>query len=160
MTARAPTRQCPVLVVEDEELLSLYVDGFLEEAGFEVIDAADADAALEILARRPDVRVLFTDIQMPGAIDGMELARRVHEHWPQVLLLITSGNSRPSTAEIADHGHFLPKPYRPDEVIREIHDLTEEADARRGRGLGYEAGRQKTSTSPRASSATNPSDET
>jgi two-component system, response regulator PdtaR len=134
MTARAPTRQCPVLVVEDEELLRLSVDGFLEEAGFEVIDAADADAALEILARRPDVRVLFTDIQMPGAIDGMELARRVHEHWPQVLLLITSGNSRPSTAEIADHGHFLPKPYRPDEVIREIHDLTEEASARRESG--------------------------
>ena len=124
MSARAPTRQSPVLVVEEEELLRLYVDGFLEEAGFEVLDAADADAALDIMGRRPDVRVLFTDIQMPGAMNGMELARLVHEHWPQVLLLITSGNSRPSTAEIADHGHFIPKPYRADEVIREIHDLT------------------------------------
>jgi two-component system, response regulator PdtaR len=142
MTARAPTRQSPVLVVEDEELLRLYVDGFLEEAGFEVLDAPDADAALDIMARRPDVRVLFTDIQMPGAMNGMELARLVHEHWPQVLLLITSGNSRPSAAEIADHGHFLPKPYRADEVIREIHDLTQESDARLGPGPGRETGRQ------------------
>ena len=130
MATRPPTRRPPVLVVEDEELLRLYVDGFLEDEGFEVIDAVDADAALNIMTRRPDVRVLFTDIQLPGAIDGIELARLVHEHWPHVLLLITSGNQRPSTAEIADHGHFLPKPYRSDEVIREIHDLTEEADAR------------------------------
>jgi DNA-binding NtrC family response regulator len=141
MAARAPTRQSPVLVVEDEGLLRLYVDGFLEEAGFEVIDVADADAALNIMARRPDIRVLFTDIQLPGAIDGMELARLVHEHWPHVLLLITSGN-RPLTAEIAEHAHFLPKPYRPDEVIREIQDLTQEADARLRRGSGRETGRQ------------------
>ena len=84
MTARAPTRQSPVLVVEDEELLRVYVDGFLEEAGFEVLDAADADAALDIMARRPDVCVLFADIQMPDAMDGMELAHLVHKHWRQV----------------------------------------------------------------------------
>ena len=142
MADRAPTSQSPVLVVEDEALLRLYVDGFLEEAGFEAIDAADADAALNIMAHRPDVRVLFTDIQLPGAIDGMELARLVHEHWPHVLLLITSGNRLPSTAEIAEHAHFLPKPYRPDEVIREIQDLTQEADARLRRGSGRETGRQ------------------
>ena len=142
MSARA-TRQSPILVVEDEELLRLYVGGFLEEAGFEVLDAADAGTALDIMARRPDVRVLSTDIQMPGAIDGIELARLVHEHWPQVLLLVTSGDSRPSTAEIADHGHFLPKPYKADEVVREIHDLTQEADARLSRGPGRETGRQQ-----------------
>jgi DNA-binding NtrC family response regulator len=142
MAARPPTRQSPVLVVEDEELLRLCVDGFLEEAGFEVIDAADADAALKIMARRPDVCVLFTDIQLPGAIDGMELARLVHEHWPHVLLLITSGDLRPLTGKIANHGHFLAKPYRPDEVIREIYDLTQEADARLRSGSGRETGQQ------------------
>jgi two-component system, response regulator PdtaR len=137
MAARPPTRQSPVFVVEDEELLRLCVDGFLEEAGFEVIDAADADAALKIMARRPDVCVLFTDVQLPGAINGMELARLIHEYWPHVLLLITS-----LTGEIANHGHFLAKPYRPDEVIREIHDLTQEADARLRRGSRRETARQ------------------
>ena len=94
------------------------------------------------MARRPDVCVLFTDIQLPGAIDGMELARLVHEHWPHVLLLITSGDLRPLTGEIANHGHFLAKPYRPDEVIREIYDLTQEADARLRSGSGRETGQQ------------------
>jgi DNA-binding response OmpR family regulator len=143
MPARAPACQSAVLVIEDEELLRLYVDDFLEEAGFEVFDAADAAAALKIMARRPDIRVLFTDIQLPGTIDGMELARLVHDRWPDVLLLITSGNRRPSTANIIDHGHFLLKPYRRDEVIREIHDLTQEVDARRRPSSGPEIGWQQ-----------------
>lgn len=132
MATQSPNRPSPVLVVEDEALVRLYADDLLEEAGFEVIDAANADAALQIMADRPDVRLLFTDIQMPGRIDGMELARFVHEHWPHVLLLVTSGNPRPAS-EIADHGHFLAKPYMPDEVIREISNLAQEADAR-GKG--------------------------
>ncbi len=119
-----------VLVVEDEELLRLCAANLLEQAGYEVVDAADADAALDIMARRPDVRVLFTDIQMPGGLDGMELANKVHEQWPHVLLLITSGARRPSTAEIADHGHFLPKPYTREQLLTEIDDLGREAGAR------------------------------
>jgi CheY-like chemotaxis protein len=96
--------------------------------------------ALDILAHRPDVRVLFTDIQLPGAIDGLELAGLVHKYWLHALLLITSGNRRPSKAEIADEGHFLSKPCRPDEVIREIHNLTEETDSRVSRGSDRKGG--------------------
>ncbi len=116
--------------------MRLYAEDFLEGAEFEVVEAADADAALRVLRNRPDVRVLFTDIQLPGKLDGLELARRVHEQWPNALLLITSGNTRPSRAEIADHGHFLAKPYLPHEVIRRINDLAREQDARRGREQG------------------------
>ena len=119
-----------ILVVEDEALLRLNATDFLEEAGFEIVEAESASSALRILEARPDIRVLFTDIQMPGQIDGMELARRVHEQWPQILLLITSGNKRPEVTEIPDHGHFLSKPYRPVELVREVHKLVEEAASR------------------------------
>ena len=133
MPAQAPTRLSPVLVVEDEALVRLCIADFLHEAGFEVIDADSAASVLNIMAPRPDVRVLFTDVQLPGAPDGMELARMIHERWPHVLLLVTSGYKRPPAEQIADHGRFLPKPYMPEEVIREIEDLAQEADARRKR---------------------------
>ena len=74
------------LVVDDEALLRMYASDLLEEEGFAVLAAADAEAALRILEARPDVRLLFTDIQMPGGCDGMDLARKVNARWPNVLL--------------------------------------------------------------------------
>jgi CheY-like chemotaxis protein len=112
-----------ILLVEDEELLRLCSLDLLEENGYEVIEAEDADAALAIMAKRPDVRLLFTDIQMPGSKDGMDLARMVHEHWPKVKLLITSGDLKPAETDIPDHGHFLGKPYRSKEMITEVDAL-------------------------------------
>jgi two-component system, response regulator PdtaR len=122
-----------VLVAEDEELVRLYAVDLLAEAGYKVVDVASADAALEAMAEQPAIRVLFTDIQMPGKLDGIQLARRVHEQWPEVLLLITSGGRRPAKAEIADHGHFIAKPYLPSDVLNEIVAMDSEADARKGR---------------------------
>jgi two-component system, response regulator PdtaR len=122
-----------VLVAEDEELVRLYAADLLTEAGYKVIDVASAEAALEAMAEQPNIRVLFTDIQMPGMLDGIQLARRVHEQWPDVLLLITSGGRQPAKAEIADHGHFIAKPYLPSDVLNEIVAMDSEADARKGR---------------------------
>ena len=122
-----------VLVAEDEELVRLYAADLLTEAGYKVIDVASAEAALEAMAEQPNIRVLFTDIQMPGKLDGIQLARRVHQQWPEVLLLITSGGRQPATAEIADHGHFIAKPYLPTDVLKEIVAMDSEADARKGR---------------------------
>ena len=102
----------------------------LEEAGFEVLQAANANEALRAMKSRPDVRVLFTDVQMPGRLDGMDLARKIHEQWPKVLLLITSGNGQPAKADIPNHGHFLAKPYRSEDVISEIAALALEAATR------------------------------
>jgi two-component system, response regulator PdtaR len=93
-----------ILVVEDEELLRLHAADLLEEHGFRVIEARNAAAALKMLETRDDVRLLFTDIQMPGTLDGMDLAREVYQRWPQVLLVITSGQKKPAEAEIPDHG--------------------------------------------------------
>jgi DNA-binding NtrC family response regulator len=122
-----------VLIVEDEEILRIFAAWQLEEAGFEVVQAANADEALQAMNSRPDVRVLFTDVQMPGQLDGMDLARKVHEQWPKVLVLITSGNSRPAKADIPNQGHFLAKPYRSEDVISEIAALAREQATRRGR---------------------------
>ena len=119
-----------VLLVEDEELLRALAAWRLEEAGFEVVQAANAAEALQVMKSRADVDVLFTDVQMPGPLDGMGLARKVHEQRPNVLLLITSGNVRPAEGDIPDHGHFLAKPYRPQDVISEIGALAREAAAR------------------------------
>jgi two-component system, response regulator PdtaR len=111
-----------VLVVDDEAMLRMCAADVLEGEGFEVIEAENADEALKVLANRPDVRVLFTDIQMPGKLDGMDLARKVHQQWPKIKLVITSGRKKPSQAEIPDDGSFIAKPYRMGEVTAEINE--------------------------------------
>lgn len=111
------------LVVEDEALVRMYACEILEERGFNVLQAATAERALKVMEAAPDVRLLFTDIQMPGAFDGMDLARQVHARWPKVLLVITSGQKTPSRAEIPDDSRFVAKPYRAEELISEVNDL-------------------------------------
>ena len=69
------------------------------------------------------MKLLFTDIQMPGSRNGMELAREVHARWPHILLVITSGRERPTLAEIPDHGRFLAKPYSGEELLGQVNDL-------------------------------------
>jgi two-component system, response regulator PdtaR len=112
-----------ILVVEDETLTRLWVADLLEENGFTVLEAEDASAALKVLEARPEVRLLFTDVQMPGSLNGMELAREVHARWPHVLLVITSGRERPTRAEIPDDGRFVAKPYSAEELLRQVNDL-------------------------------------
>jgi CheY-like chemotaxis protein len=130
MSAGPTKRSSVVLIVEDEALLRMHAAELLEEAGFEVVEAENADEALKAMQARRDIRVLFTDIQMPGPLDGMALARKIHEQWPKVLLLITSGNIRPAQSDIPDHGHFLTKPYRATDLIAEIDALAQDAAAR------------------------------
>jgi two-component system, response regulator PdtaR len=111
------------LVVDDEEILRMFAAGLLEEHGFEVIEAENAAAALRMLESHRDVRLLFTDIQMPGRSDGMDLAREVHARWPHVLLVITSGQVQPRDGEIPDDGRFIGKPYNEGDLFNEVDDL-------------------------------------
>jgi two-component system, response regulator PdtaR len=119
-----------ILVTEDDELLRLNASELLEESGYTVVEADSAEEALKVMEARKDVRLLFTDIQMPPGCDGLELARQVHKRWPKVLLVITSGQVKPTKAEIADHGRFIRKPYRAKELLGEIDELLKEDDAR------------------------------
>jgi two-component system, response regulator PdtaR len=111
------------LVVDDEELLRLYAAGVLEDHGFRVVEAENAAAALKVLESSHNVRLLFTDIQMPGKLNGMDLAQEVHARWPDVLLVITSGQMRPSPADIPDDGRFIGKPYCAADLLGEVDDL-------------------------------------
>lgn len=113
-----------VLLVEDEPLVRVTAADELEEAGFQVLEAANADVALKVLeARSDEVQVLFTDVDMPGSMDGLALAEQVYRRWPHVLLLISSGYARPDPNGIPDHGQFIPKPYGAATLIRHIHEM-------------------------------------
>jgi len=101
-----------ILVVEDELLLRLMAVDIVEDAGFEALAAATADEALAILeARADDVRLVFTDIQMPGSMDGLGLAHAVRDRWPPVALIVTSGRCSIGANDLPDRGRFIAKPY-------------------------------------------------
>jgi CheY-like chemotaxis protein len=113
-----------VLLVEDEPLVRMTAADELDDAGFRVLEARNADEALVVLeAHSDEVQVLFTDVNMPGSMDGMALAERVYQRWPHVLLLISSGYARPHPDEIPDHGRFVPKPYRGETLVRHITEM-------------------------------------
>jgi CheY-like chemotaxis protein len=100
-----------VLIVEDEVFLRLAAAQIAEDAGFEVIEAANADEAIEILRSRSDIRVVFTDIQMPGSMDGVKLANVICNRWPPIAIIVTSGRLKPEPGELPGEACFLSKPY-------------------------------------------------
>lgn len=106
-----------VLIVEDEPLLRMDAADFIEEAGFEVIEAAHADEAIAILKNRDDIAIVFTDIEMPGSMDGLKLAHAVRRGWPPVAIVVTSGRVAPGEGHLPANVRYLRKPYRPADVI-------------------------------------------
>lgn len=115
------SRQHPrVLVVDDEPLLRLINVDMLSDAGFEVLEAADAEEALRLLEMTDDIQVVFTDVEMPGHIDGFALADRIGIMWPQIGVVITSGRRLPDHAMNAPARCFVPKPYQVSRVVELI----------------------------------------
>src|SRR3954471_2617604 len=102
-----------ILLVEDEVLVRMVAADVLEDAGFTVLESASAEEALRLLETRSDVQVLFTDVNMPGALDGLGLAQTVHERSPAVGILIGSGRIRPAPGERPPGTRFIAKPYVP-----------------------------------------------
>ncbi len=109
-----------VLLVEDEAMIRLLGTEVLEDAGYTVIEAANADEAVALLSQHSEVQLLFSDIDMPGTMDGMALARLVHEKWPGIKLLLTSGKHQVEEAGIPDHGRFLAKPWTLGQLIGKV----------------------------------------
>jgi len=115
-----------VLIIEDEPLVRMTAADELEEAGFHLMEAANANVALAVLeVRSEEVQVLFTDVHMPGSMDGIALAEQVHRRWPHIRLLISSGYARPHPDEIPNHGHFVPKLYLGATLVRHIAEMTQ-----------------------------------
>lgn len=100
-----------VMVVEDEALILLDVGMELEAAGFEVVEASTADDALELLRSRNDVAGLFTDVNMPGKLNGIELAHHAYDMHPGISIIVTSGVGMVEEAALPPGGRFVPKPY-------------------------------------------------
>jgi CheY-like chemotaxis protein len=100
-----------ILIVEDEPMIRLSAADDLQALGFQVFEADNADVAMALLERNPAIEVLFTDIQMPGTMDGMALAALVGKRWPDIVIVITSGQVRPNPAQLAGCTRFVSKPY-------------------------------------------------
>jgi CheY-like chemotaxis protein len=109
-----------VLIVEDESFIRMLAADILQDEGFKVLEVATADEAWPILESRRDIGVLFTDVNMPGSMDGLTLAARVAERWPRIRLVLTSGRHGLSNDEIPDHGRFVQKPYRQVDLMSAI----------------------------------------
>ncbi|MGR6328572.1 response regulator [Sphingomonas sp. XXL09] len=111
-----------VLVVEDQPLLRVHAHLALEEAGFAVIEAADAEEAMLRMAQPPYPVAVFTDIRMPGAIDGLQLAHRLRQARPDLTIVITSGAGSVDDDALPVGSVFLPKPYTAAQVARLLGD--------------------------------------
>lgn len=112
-----------VLVVEDELLVRMDIVDALIEAGFSVFEADNASEAIKILSVNPQIHALFTDVDMPGSIDGLKLAAFVKDRWPPVKIIVTSGHWKVTHDMLPLNGIFVPKPYENAHVIRSIRDV-------------------------------------
>ncbi len=119
-----PLQSSPkVLVVEDEMVLRMRAVDIVEDAGFTPIEAVDADEALSILESRSDISLLFTDIQMPGSLDGLKLAHAVHKRWPAIKIIMVSGQVNLSDADKPADSRFFGKPLIADHMISELQEM-------------------------------------
>jgi two-component sensor histidine kinase/CheY-like chemotaxis protein len=119
-----------VLIVEDEMILRMRAVDIVEDAGFNPVEAINADQAISILESRSDISLLFTDIQMPGSIDGLKLAHAVHDRWPAIKIILVSGQVKPSDAERPANSRFFGKPLGVDQMITELQDMVGEGALR------------------------------
>src|SRR5215218_10195821 len=121
-----PTELAPVpnvLVVEDEMILRMRAVDIVEDAGFNPVEAVNADQAISILESRSDISLLFTDIQMPGSIDGLKLAHAVHDRWPAIKIILVSGQVKPSDSERPADSRFFGKPLAVQQMISELQEM-------------------------------------
>jgi two-component system, response regulator PdtaR len=112
-----------ILIVEDDPFVRMLAVEFVNDAGFKTLEAGDADQAIAILESCSEIAVLFTDIRMPGSMDGLKLAIVVSNRWPAIQILVASGHLHLRQADLPPKGRFLGKPYDAAAMIAELHSL-------------------------------------
>jgi two-component system, response regulator PdtaR len=117
------TAPAVVLIVEDEPLLRELAVEFIELAGFIALEAGDAEEAVALLEARSDIAVLFTDVNMPGSVDGLGLAHTVRDRWPPIKILVASGRVRLKRSDLPPNSVFLEKPYHGETMIAELRTM-------------------------------------
>jgi CheY-like chemotaxis protein len=120
LTAKRPA----VLIVEDDFLIRMHAAEMIADAGFDVVEAASADEAILLLEVRLDITVVFTDIQMPGSMDGLKLAAAIRGRWPPIKIVATSGLVDVRRVDLPEGGRFLLKPYSSAEIVGTLRELT------------------------------------
>ena len=117
-----------VLVVEDQPIIRFNAVELVNQAGYEAVGAINADEAIRILEERTDIKVVFTDIEMPGTMDGMKLAHYVRERWPPIHLLIVSGRAIKTEGSLPANTRFFSKPYEDTSIVAELKRLLAKPD--------------------------------
>jgi two-component system, response regulator PdtaR len=118
-----PTPHSIILIVEDEYLIRMNAAAMMEDAGFDVLEAGNADEALRLLESNPDISIVFTDIEMPGTMNGLKLAHAVTGRWPPIRVIATSGRFSVRDGDLPDGGRFLAKPYNAMQILGTLHDM-------------------------------------
>jgi CheY-like chemotaxis protein len=129
------TAPAVVLIVEDELLLRELAVEFVEQAGFVALEAGNADEAVALLEARSDIAVLFTDINMPGSVDGLGLAHAVRDRWPPIRILVASGGVRLKRSDLPPNSVFLEKPYHGETMIAQLRTMLDPTRALVGSDL-------------------------
>lgn len=112
-----------ILVVEDEPLIRMDIADQLQNLGFGVIEAADASEAVAKLAANNDIKVMFTDVDMPGGMDGLMLAAAVRNRWPPIKIIVTSGLRGVPLSDMPNGSRFFSKPYKPSDIADAAREL-------------------------------------
>lgn len=115
-----------ILIVEDEFLIRMDAVDTIRSGGFDVVEAENADGAISILESRFDITIVFTDVQMPGSMDGLKLAAAIRGRWPPILIVATSGLVEIREDDLPAGSRFLPKPYSPRQIVGVLRDLAGE----------------------------------
>lgn len=116
-------RGATVIVVEDEAIIRMDIATSLEDEGFIVLEASNADEAIALLQVHPEIALMFTDIDMPGSMDGLKLAEAVRDRWPPVKIIVASGHRQLSDDLLPIEGKFFSKPYEPTRVISAMKEM-------------------------------------
>lgn len=118
-----------ILVVEDEPIIRMGAMALIADAGFEALEAANADEAIRILEARSDIKLVFTDIEMPGSMDGIKLAHFIRHRWPPINLLVASGRTILEESEFPQGVPLFSKPYASQRIVEAMIALLGEPEA-------------------------------
>ncbi len=123
MTLHRPSSGMSIMIVEDEPLIRFNLVDFFEDAGFAVFEAEHAEAAIAVLRGDATIRVVITDVDMPGSMDGLKLAHYIRDRYPPTMLFVTSGAVRLTAEDMPADTYFLPKPFDPHGLLQTIERL-------------------------------------
>ena len=124
-----PISRLPVLVIEDEPVLRLYVLDIAEEAGFEPIEATSAADAIRILEQRPDIRIVYMDLDMPRGVRGIEIAAAIRDRWPPIEIILTAAFLTRGDIVLPERAEFHPKPIQREWMIGAMRRMAGQLDA-------------------------------